>query len=166
MNAQFFLEKLEASEEFQKFKEQNPKAYLCSGFFVADLQEQNAENRCHFDFFVPESRKTFTFEMENGIKLIEIERGEKVLDKKISNMNFDMEEVKEMILDEMASRNINNKLQKMIFSLQNIEGKDMLLGTIFISSLGIIKADYDISKKQVLNFEKKSLFDMIKVMKK
>ncbi len=80
MNSQFLLEKLKASEEFKNFKKENPAAYLCSGFFVIDMENKETGNQYHFDFFVPESKKTFSFELETEIRLVPLERNEEALE--------------------------------------------------------------------------------------
>ncbi len=167
MNSPFLWEKLEESEEFKKFKKENKDAYLCSGFFIIDLENKNPENKYHFDFYVPSSKKTFSFELEQGIKLVELERFEEnILKEVLMKDNFDFEEITEMILKGMAEEKINNKILKMIFSLQNQEGKDILLGTILLSGLGLLKMTFDISEKKVTDLEKKSFFDMMKIVKK
>ena len=167
MNSHFLLEKLEDSEEFKNFKKENKTSYLCSGFFIIDLESKTPENKYHFDFYIPESKKTFSFQLEDGVKLIELERFEENILKEVSMKdNFDFDEIKEMILKEMEEKKINNKIQKMIFSLQNQEGKDMLFGTIILSGLGILKMTFDISEKKLDDFEKKSFFDMMKIVKK
>jgi len=167
MNSHFLLEKLENSEEFKKFKKENPKTYLCSGFFMIDLENKTPENKYHFDFFIPSSKKTFSFELEDAVKLVELERfDEKVLEEVSMKDNFDFDKIKEMILNEMAEKKINNKILKMIFSLQNSEGKDVLYGTILLSGLGLLKMTFDISEKKITELEKKSFFDMMKIVKK
>ena len=167
MNSQFLIEKLESSEEFKKFRKENPDAYLCSGFFVIDLENKEQDDKYHFDYYVPESKKTFSFEIENGIKLVELERNdEKILEKVSMKEDFDFDRIKEMISAEMELKKINNKIQKMLFSLQNLENEDILLGTIFISGLGLIKTNIDLKEKRVTDFEKKSLFDIIKTIKR
>lgn len=166
MNSRFFFEKLETSDEYKKFIEENPKAYLCSGFFDIDVNN-SSENKYHFDFYVPSSQKTFSFELEKEVKLVELERiGEKVLDKVLLKKDFDFYKIEEKIRIEMELGGIKNKIQKMIFSLQNIKGKDVLLGTIFLSGLGLLKVNIDVYDNQTIDFEKKSLFDMIKVIPK
>ncbi|MFA5071003.1 MAG: hypothetical protein WC511_01375 [Candidatus Pacearchaeota archaeon] len=166
MNSQFLLEKLESSDEFKKFLKENKDAYLCSGFFVVDLDEKAPENKFHFDFYVPSIKKTFSFELENGIKLVELERNsEAVLEKVSMKNNFDLDKLREKILIEMELKKITNKIQKLIFSLQNVNKKDVLIGTIFLSGLGLIKVDVDLAENIFTNFEKKSLFDMMKVVK-
>ena len=57
-------------------------------------------------------------------------------------------------------KNIKTKIQKIIFSLQNLKGKDFLMGAIFISSFGLLKVEIDISGKKITKFEKKSLLNM------
>jgi hypothetical protein len=168
MNSQFLFEKLEDSEEFKKFKEENKDAYLCSGFFIIDLNEKNPENKYHFDFYIPSSKKTFSFELEEGIKLVELERleTENVLEEVSLKNHFDFERIKGLILSEMELKHINNKIQKMIFSLQSKDGKDILIGTIFLSGLGLISVNFDLAENRITDFEKKSLFDMMKIIKK
>lgn len=167
MNSQFFLEKLQTSQEFKEFKEKYIDCYLCSAFFVIDLENKIPENKYHFDFYVPSNKKTFSFELENEIKLIELEmRDEKVLEEISLDFSFDFDEIKELILNEMVKNNINNKIQKLIFSLQRQAGKDILLGTIFLSGLALLRANISISDKKIIEFEKKSFLDMMKIMKK
>jgi len=166
MNSQFLLEKLKSSEEFKNFKKENPNAYLCSGFFSIDVESKEPKNQYHFDFFVPEDKRTFSFELEEGVKLIPLERYEQVLEKISLKENFDFEEIEKIISTEMELKKVNNKIQKMIFSLQNVEGKDSLLGTIFVSGFGMIKVNIDLKEKRMVDFEKKSFFDMLNVIRK
>jgi hypothetical protein len=165
MNSQFLLEKLKNSKEYKEFIKENKTAYLCSGFFVIDM-ENSGSNQYHFDFYVPESGKTFSFELEGGVKLIPLERDEQALEEVSMKNHFDFDKIREKILTEMELKKISNKLQKMLFSLQKVKGKEMLLGTIFISNLGLLRVNMDIDSNQITDFEKKSLFDMMKMVKK
>lgn len=169
MNFQFYLEKLFASEEFEKFKKENPKAFLCSGFFSIDKQGQ--DNKQHLDFFIPSEKKFFSFRLEqNPIELLpveniaeqEIQTPEKILD----NYDFDFNEIEKLILEKMQQEKINKEIQKLIFSLQKKDKKDFLIGTVFISGLGMIKILINLQDKIIKEFEKKSFFDMIRVVKK
>ena len=167
MNSQFLIEKLENSKEFLDFKKKNKDLYLCSGFFVIDLETKVPENKYHFDFYIPSSKKTFSFELEDGIKLLELEiRDEMALEEIPLDFSFDFDELKEMILNEMTKNKITNKLQKLIFSLQRKDGKDVLLGTIFLSGLALLKVNISLPNKEITEFEKKSFFDMMKIVKK
>jgi hypothetical protein len=55
---------------------------------------------------------------------------------------------------------------KLLFSLQNQEGRDHLIGTIFVSGLGMLKCSIDLQDKKIVEFEKKSFFDIMRVVKK
>jgi hypothetical protein len=166
MNSQFLLEKLEDSEEYKKFMKENKDAYLCSAFFIIDF-EQNPENKYHFDYYIPSTKKTFSFEYENGIKLVPLERyDEKVLEKLSEKQHFDFDELYDKVKERMEEEKINNKMIKMIFSWQNFEGEDTLFGTIMLSGLALVKMVYNIKEDKITEFEKKSFFDMMKIVKK
>ena len=165
MNLKFYLEKLYASEEFEQFRKENPEAFLCSGFFIIDKQGQ--DNKQHFDFYLPSERKMFSFQLEERTKIVPVELLNNKIPKKILlNYDFDFKDIEELIINEMKRQNIKNKIQKILLSLQNLDGKDFLVGTVFISTLGLLKINIDISQKKITEFAKTSFFDMIKVIKK
>jgi hypothetical protein len=66
----------------------------------------------------------------------------------------------------MEEKRIKNKIQKMIFSLQNLEKRDLLFGTIFISGFGMVKVNIDLKEKRITDFEKKSFWDMFNIMRR
>jgi len=165
MNLQFYLEKLNSSNNFKKFMKENPGAFLCSGFFVID--KQGKDNKQHFDFFVPKNKKIYSFELENNMQLVPIEGRNGTIPAKISiNCDFDFDEIENLISQEKEKHNIKNKIQKILLSLQKVNGKDFLIGTIFISGLGLLKVNIDISENKIIDFEKKSFFDIMNVFKK
>lgn len=166
MNFQFYFEKLIESEEFKKFMKENRDAFLCSGFFIVDKKDK--ENKQNIDYFVPSLNKMFSFKINDEIDLIPIENfGESFKPEKIpDNVNFDFIEIEDMVQDRMEKEKIKNKVEKLLLSLQAKEGKNYILGTIFISGLGILKVRIDLDEKKIVDFEKRSFFDMMKVMKK
>lgn len=165
MNLQFYLEKLHSSKQFKNFMKQNPDAFLCSGFFVIDLEGK--DNKQHFDYFVPKEKKLFSFQMEEGTALVPIEMIDKRIPKKISaKHDFDFKEIEKLVEKKAMQEGITNKIQKMLFSLQKLNEKEMLVGTVFISILGMIKIQIDLSQMKIIQFEKKSFFDMMNVLKK
>jgi len=169
MNTQFCMEKLSLSGEFKEFMKKNPSAYLCSGFFVIDKNPKNPKNpddKQHFDYYIPSSKKMFSFQLEDGIKLVPVEMLNRKVPKKILKYEFDFNEMENIIIDEMEKQNIKNKIQKIIFSLQKSNGKESLIATVFISMLGMLKVKIDINERKITEFEKKSLFDILKVTKK
>lgn len=213
MNLKFYLEKLHASEEYKNFMRENPKAYLCSGFFIID--KVGNDEKKHFDYFIPISfpppqpkdslsqtrdidnklltenfevnknlarksgkadfrainsehseGKLFSFQFEETIKLIPVELTYNEIPEKIpDNCNFYFEEVEKIINERIEQENIKNKIQKILLSLQSKNGKCFLVGTIFISSLGMIKVKIDLEDMNLIDFEKKSFMDMFKVVK-
>ena len=70
-----------------------------------------------------------------------------------------------MIEDRMQKEGIKNKVQKYLFSLQKTDEGHVLIGTVFISSLGLLKVGINLEKKEIFSFEKKSFFDVMKVRK-
>ncbi len=163
MNLQFYLEKLHASDVFKEFMKQNKGAYLCSGFFTMD--KEGKDNKRHLDFFVPALKKIFSFKLENSVDVIPIELAiEKIPEKLSLDHDFDFEEIQKLIEEEMKKQGMKNKIQKIILSLQSFDGKTFLVGTVFVSMLGLLKVKIDLedNKPKIVEFEKKSFFDMVK----
>lgn len=163
MNFQFYLEKLKSSEGFQTFKKENPASFLCSAFFAID--KCGNDNKQHFDFFANE--KIFSFQIENNCKKTELKNYSNETPAQVSdNVDFDFAEVEKIIQAKMNAGNVKNKIQKILLSLQNFEKVNYLIGTIFISGMGMIKIKINLNKMKIEDFEKKSFFDMFKVLKK
>lgn len=164
MNLQFYLEKLFVSEEFEKFKREKPEAFFCSGFFV--LNGENKVDKVHIDYFNPETEKMFSFQLESDCQIVPIEQISGVPVKIADNVDVDFEKIKELVLKEMEVNKVKNKIEKILLSLQTSEGRNFLIGTVFISGLGLLKVKINLDENKVDEFEKKSFFDMMKVMKK
>jgi len=166
MNFQFYFEKLEHSEAYKDFMKKNKDAYFYSGFFSVD--KQGKDNQVHLDFFIPSCEEVFSFKVDGQeVVLSPITIYDKKIPEKISSkidINFDVFE--KVILEEMEKRKIKNKVQKLLFGLQLKEKKTYLLTTIFLSGMGLIKLTIDIENKEISGFEKKSIFDMISILKK
>jgi hypothetical protein len=166
MNFQFYFEKLAESKEFKKFIKENKDSFLCSGFFIIDKKEEG--NKQNIDYFVPSLNKMFSFKIHDKVEMIPVENfGENFKPEKISEkLDFDFNWIEEIIQNRMNDEKIKNKIEKLLLSLQAKDKKNYILGTIFISGLGIIKVKIDLDNKKIVDFEKKSFFDMIKVVKK
>ena len=171
MNFQFYLEKLINSEEFQTFKKENPSAYLCSGFFAIDREKEDHQQ--HLDYYVSELKKMFSFKLlnEGKVEMLPIESYNSSEDKKVpnkinDNYDFEFKEIEKIVEGKMFDEKINKKILKLLFSLQSQKGRDHLIGTIFISGLGMLKCSIDLQDKKIVEFEKKSFFDMMKIVKK
>jgi len=166
MNLQFYLEKLHNSEIFKKFIKENPDAFLCSGFFVIDKTGKEG-NKQHFDYYIPSIKEMFSFKIKPEIEKVPVEMFEEKIPEKISiNYDFDFQDIEKKIVIEIEKKGIRTEIQKILLSLQKINKKDFLVGTIFISALGMIKINISLPDKKIVNFEKKSFFDMLKIIKK
>lgn len=163
MNLQFYFEKLLNSEEFKKFKTDNPDAYFCGGFFIVD--KVGKDNKQHLDFYVGggEKGQVWSFQLEDGIQLVPVEQhDDRTLEKVDDNIDFNFEYIEKLIMGEMFEHKIKNEIQKIILSLQNFNGKPLLIGTVFISRMGLLKIKIDLSDMTVIDFEKKSFMDMMR----
>lgn len=163
MNFQFHLEKLNASDVFKEFIGENQTAFLCSGFFVIDKQINN--NQVHFDFYIPEKNQMFSFKMEDKIEKIPVEIIIEVPEKIPEDFDFSFDEIEKLIVKKIIDEKVSNKVQRILLSLQRKNGKDFLVGSIFVSAMAMIKIEIDLSEMKITSFEKKSFFDMIKIVK-
>ena len=165
MNLQFYLEKLNDSDEFGDFIRENPKAYFCSGFFVID-KEKN-DNKTHLDFFNPNNGNIFSFQLEEEIKVVSLENSSnRVLEEISRETEVEFMEIEKLILAEMEKQKVNGKIQKIILSIQKNSGETLLAGTVFLSMFGLLKVSISIPKGEIKEFEKKSFFDIVSFGKK
>ncbi len=165
MNFQFYAEKLKNSQEFKKFLKENKGAFLCSAFFIIDKEE--GKDKQHLDFYIPSAKKMFSFSLENNFEKTEIEIKDNMVPLKVSIENdFDLIEIEQMIEKKMNEEKIDKKIQKLLISLQNVNGKDILNLTVFITALGLINTTIDLEKMAMKAFKKKTFFDIMNVMKK
>jgi len=167
MNYQFYVEKLKDSSEFKEFIEKHKDAFPASGFFIMEFSDsKHPDNKHHFDYYVPSEKKMISFEVENNCKIVPVELVDKSEFKPISlEHDFDFNEIANLISKEMEKKEIKSKVQKILLSLQNKDGKDYLVGTVFISNFGLLKVNIDLVEMKVVDFEKKSFFDMLKIKK-
>ncbi len=163
MNLQFYLEKLENSDIFKEFIKENPTAFLSSGFFVID--KQTANNQTHFDFYIPEKNQMFSFKMEERIEKVPVEIIPEIPEQIPDDVDFRFEDIEGLLGKKITEEKISNKLQRILLSLQRKNGKDFLIGSIFVSAMAMIKIEVDLSEMKITSFEKKSFFDMIKIVK-
>jgi hypothetical protein len=164
MKFQFYYEKLINLDEYKKFLNENPKAYFCSGFFVLDKKDK--DNKVHFDFYLPKGPKMYSFKLDNKPEFVDIENFDPRIPEKLPmNFEFDLIEIEKLIKEEMNKRKIKGEIQKLLFSLQNLKDKNYLLATIFLSNMALLKVTITLPENKITEFEKKSFFDMIKLVK-
>ncbi len=165
MNLHFYLEKLHDSDEYKDFMLENPDAYICSGFFIMDFEK--ADHQRHLDFYAPTLKKVLSFKLENGVEKVPIDTFDDRTPKKLFiDYDFDLDEIEEMIRKRMVEEKVKSRIQKILLSLQNPKGKDLLTATVFVSGLGMLKVNIDPISKKVIDFDRKSFFDILKVVRK
>jgi hypothetical protein len=132
------------------------------------LDKENREtpdNKQHFDYYVPETKETISFKIEEACKIFPCQPYQDIPEKIDDSLDFDFEGVEEMIQNEMNKKSISNKIQKILFSVQSKEGKAFFLGTVFISGFGMIKVNINLTDMEITDFEKSSFFDLLKKVK-
>jgi hypothetical protein len=167
MKFQFYYEKLINSEEYEKFKKDHPDAFACSGFFVLDVLNKGKENKASLDFWLPKEEKMYSFKIDGKTEFVNVDNFDPRTPEKLSmNYDFDLKDFQKLIEEKMEQEKVKGSMQKILFSLQRLEGKDYLVTTTFLNNFGLLKINIDISKKEITSFEKKSFLDMLKIVKK
>ena len=164
MNIQFYFEKLFNSESFKEFSKENPESYLCSGFFVIDKEGKN--DKANLDYYLPKEKEMVSFQLDSMTKIPVELFNDRIPESISSDIDFEFDEMESLIVKKMEAEKITNTVQKMIFSLQKLDGKDILVGNVFISMLGILKVNIDLIELKIVEFQKKSIFDIVNVLKK
>lgn len=168
MKFQFYYEKLLDSTEYQNFKREHPGAYPCSGFFVIDRESDGKNDVVSFDFWLPQYKKMYSFKVNNHpIEFINVENFDtRDYEELGMNYTFDLHEVEAEIMRRVEAENIKGKVQKLLFSLQKLNGIDYLVITVFMNNMTMLKVTYDIAEEEIDTFEKKSFLDMLKITSK
>lgn len=167
MEFQELISKLMQSKEFEDFKKENPDSYPFGGFFSIDLENKGKNNQYSLDYFIPSLKKAFSFKIEEKVEKIPItvQETEKMLPIG-NNYSFKFKDFQRKIEERMQEENSKEKIQKILYSLQNLEKEDYLLATVFLSGLKMIQATIKISNKEITKFEKKGFLDFLKILKK
>jgi len=167
MKFEHYLNRVEESPEFREFRKEHKNAYLCAGFFVFDFE--TGKNQHQIDFLIPRSKKIATFTLHDGVqmKLNEpLKKGQKKMEKLNKETATDIEALKGIVHDEMLNRTVTGEIKKIIAVLQNKDGRTVWNLNCITGDMGILKVHVDDASSSVLEFEKASLFDFIKMMPK
>ncbi|MBM3234323.1 hypothetical protein FJZ19_04500 [Candidatus Pacearchaeota archaeon] len=166
MKFSHYLKRVEDSGEFKKFQQEHKKAYLCAGFFVLDFEQ--GKNMHQIDFLIPKSKKIATFMIDEGIKLNFSPqlKAKMKLEKIEGEVKTDLDALKGIVIDEMHNRTITQEIKKIIAVLQNDNGKKVWKLNCITADMGIIRAHIDDETSSILEMEKASLFDFIKMIPK
>ncbi len=167
MNIEFYKEKLESSKEYKKFKEEYPDSFITSIFIAVDFVSN--DNKQHIDFYVPSKKQIISFQLEDNNKQVvlhEVVEGEEEPLRLGDVFNLSLNESEEILMKKIEEEGIKDKVQKILYSIQSLNGENYWLATVFLSGFSIINAKIDDSKKQIIDFRKSSFMDMITFGKK
>lgn len=160
------LEILESSEEFNKFKSENPNAEICAGFFIIDFFGN--DNKRSIDFKSNDKVFTCSLRDDDSVKiqedkLIEV-KGTKFPELQNINpvINVDVEEAIGIAKTRTLDEGIAAKYNKAIAVLQKHEGKEIWNITGMLDGLIILHILVNADTGDIIKFERKSMMDMIK----
>lgn len=163
MKIQPYIEKLNNSEEFKKFTEQNSDAFLVAGFFILDFETK--QNMHQIDYYIPSKKKVAAFTLDEQVTLQMMELlGDKVPEKLDIQTNIDLDALQGILQDEMKNRNISEDIKKIIAVIQKVEGKKIWNLNCVLTGMELLNSHVDDETKNVLKMEKLSMMDLIRKM--
>ena len=167
MNFKQTLDTVQESKVFQDFKEKNPEAELCAGFFILDFLSN--DNKNSLDYKIPNTDKIFTFDVKEEDVLIKEDKlitdetnSHPPLSKISPNIKVEVNELKSIVGTEALDKGISAKFNKIIAVLQNYEDKEIWNLTCMLDQLIILNILIDIETGKIIKFERKSMMDLIK----
>lgn len=166
MKSEHYIKKVKESKAYRDFIKEDPKAYLCSLFFIRDFVEKKDETQV--DFYSPKKKIIFSFKVEKEIKQATNKQAETMTHKKFipgklpEKIKLDIDEMRDTLTDEMHNREMAYQIEKVLAFLNIVENRPVWNCTGFLKGLGLLQAHIEDETNTVLFMEKKSLFDMIK----
>jgi hypothetical protein len=163
MKIQPYVEKLNTSNEYKKFKIKYNDAFLVAGFFVLDFE--TGQNIHQIDYYIPSEKKVAAFTLDKDVMLQVMNMmNDKVPEKLDIQTNTDLEALKGILEEEMKNRSITEEIKKVIAVIQTVEGQKVWILNCILSGMEILKAHVDDESGSVLMMEKASVLDYIKKM--
>jgi frataxin-like iron-binding protein CyaY len=164
MSFQELVKKVESSNEFCKFKKENKKAILYSGFFTIRQAFGNLILESEqLDYWLGQDDVATFFIEENKIKnkIDKLEKKDKKFNELDRKIKIDVEDIEKIILKELEKENLEIKdVSKIIIILQKPEKQ--IWNITCIIGLQMLRMHIDIHGK-ILEKKKGSLFDMMKI---
>ena len=172
INFQQILRRVEGSDEFKNFKDENPDTYLCSAFFVVDFESQSETKQ--LDYYIPAKEKIASFLVDGNIKfnvdnifqknnqpLKEISRSFDVDFSKAVNIakeNLEILNIKEK--DETGKKG-SLQLNKVIAILQKLNEEQIWNLTCMIGGTNMILMHINAENGDVTKMDKANLMSFI-----
>jgi len=159
-----YVEKLNNSEQYQKFSKEYNDAFMVAGFFILDFEGGNNEHV--INYYVPSQKKIAAFKLDNQItyELLGILSGKNLPEKLDLQTKIDLDALKGILEDEMKNRNFTETINKIFAVIQTFDGKKIWSINCALSGMHILKAKIEDESQTVLNMDKNSIFDYVKKM--
>ena len=164
MKIQPYVQKLESSQIYKKFRKDNTESFLVAGFFVLDYE--SGVNMHQIDYYVPSKKQVAAFNLDGEVevRLLDMMSKEKVPEKLDLKTKVDLDALKGILEDEMKNRNITESIKKCVAVIQVIDGKKLWILNCVLSGMEILKAHVDDNSRTVLKMERDSMMNYIKKM--
>jgi len=123
------LDKVNASEEFKKYKEDHEDSYLTSAFLIFG---EDDKKDWQLDFYSKKEHKITSFIVKDDIQ---VQPSEKIFQKEvkeldplnIDNIKLELDQAFEKIDEVIKEKKLNETPSKKIVILQNFNGKEILI---------------------------------------
>jgi len=162
MKFEHYQKKLLESEAYKQFKKENPKSYLCAGFFVLDFETGKHMHQLDYIF---KDKKIATFSLDEGVKMnISSMPLKKKLPEIKEIVQTDLEALKGIVEDEMKNRTITDNIKKIIAVLQIVDGKTTWNLNCITDNLNVLQVHIDDADRTILKFMKYSIMELVKTM--
>ena len=164
MKIQPYVQKLESSQIYKKFRKDNNESFLVAGFFILDYE--SGVNMHQIDYYVPSKKQVAAFNLDGEVevRLLDMMSKEKVPEKLDLKTKVDLDAIKGILEDEMKNRNITESIKKCVAVIQVVDGKKLWVLNCVLSGMEILKAHVDDNSRTVLKMERASMLDYIKKM--
>ena len=164
MKIQPYVQKLESSQIYKKFRKDNSESFLVAGFFILDYE--SGVNMHQIDYYVPSKKQVAAFNLDGEVevRLLDMMSKEKVPEKLDLKTKVDLDALKGILEDEMKNRNITETIKKCIAVIQVVDGKKLWVLNCVLSGMEILKAHVYDNSRTVLKMERASMMDYIKKM--
>ncbi len=162
MKIQPYIQKLENSVAYKKFRKDYSDAFLIAGFFVLDYE--SGANIHQIDYYIPSKKKVAAFNLDGEVvvNLLDMMNKEKVPEKLDIKTKIDLDALKGILEDEMKNRNITENIKKCVAVIQTVQEKKLWVLSCVLSGMEILKAHIEDESRTVLKMEKASVMDYIK----
>lgn len=157
-----YIQKLENSAIYKKFRKDYSDAFAVAGFFVLDYE--SGANIHQIDYYVPSKKKVAAFNLDGNVevRLLDMMHPDKKPEKLDIKTRIDLDALKGIVEDEMKNRNITESVKKCVAVIQTIDGKKLWVLNCILSGMEILKAHVEDDSRTVLKMEKSNMLDYVK----